>query len=188
MIGKAIIISAPSGAGKTSIVRYLLQEIPQLSFSISATTREKRAHEISDEDYYFLTRNEFQERIDQNAFVEWEEVYEGTRYGTLNSEVHRIWDSGRAVIFDVDVVGGKNLKDQFQDNALAIFISVPDLDTLRERLAGRQTETIESLNQRVAKASAEMEFAGEFDEVVINDDLPIAQDKVKRLVLAFLAQ
>ena len=151
--GKAIIFSAPSGSGKTSLVKHLMQQVPNLGFSISACTRDKRGrHEVHGRDYYFLSIDEFKNKIDQDQFVEWEEVYAGNFYGTLKEEVYRIWKEGKAVIFDVDVKGGLALKKYFGDQALAIFVKVPSLDVLESRLNDRGTESEESLSRRIYNA------------------------------------
>src|SRR5690606_1769266 len=161
--GKAIIVSAPSGSGKTTIVKHLIQNNPNLGFSISACTRDKRGRdEKNGKDYYFLTPEEFKNKIDQNAFVEWEEVYEGNFYGTLKEEIQRIWNEGKHVIFDVDVKGGLNLKKYFGENGLAIFVKVPSLDVLKARLKDRGTESEESLSRRLYKAQFEMTFENRF--------------------------
>lgn len=157
--GKAFIFSAPSGSGKTTIVKHLLSSRNDLGFSISACTRDKRGrHEVHGKDYYFLSPQEFKQKIDDDEFIEWEEVYEGNFYGTLKSEIQRIWDSGKHVIFDVDVKGGLQLKEYFGDKALAVFVKVPSLDTLEERLKDRGTESEESLSRRIYKAKFEMSF------------------------------
>lgn len=172
MAGKALIFSAPSGSGKTTIVKHLLSTNPDLGFSISASTRDKRGRtEQHGKDYYFLTPEEFKKRIDNNEFVEWEEVYEGNFYGTLKSEVERIWKGGKNVIFDVDVKGGLNLKKYFGDNGLAIFVKVPSIEVLKERLHDRGTETDESLSRRLFKAKFEMSFQDQFDIVLVNENL-----------------
>jgi len=169
--GKAFIFSAPSGSGKTTIVKHLLAHNPSLSFSISACTRSQRPNEVHGRDYYFMSPAEFKSKIEENAFVEWEEVYEGKYYGTLLSEVERIWQQGKHVVFDVDVLGGINLKKFFGDRALAIFVKVPSIDMLRERLTARNTESAESLNQRVAKAEEELQYEKDFDITLVNDHL-----------------
>jgi guanylate kinase len=182
MPGKALIFSAPSGSGKTTIVKYLLQNNPDLGFSISASTRDKRGRiEQNGKDYYFLTPAEFKKKIDQDEFIEWEEVYAGNFYGTLKSEINRIWGEGKNVIFDVDVKGGINLKKYFGDKALAVFVKVPTLDLLKERLKGRETESPESLSRRLFKAQFEMTFQDRFDEVLINEDLQTSQREAQRL-------
>ncbi len=182
MPGKALIFSAPSGSGKTTIVKYLLQNNPDLGFSISASTRDKRGRiEQNGKDYYFLTPVEFKKKIDQDEFIEWEEVYEGNFYGTLKSEINRIWGEGKNVIFDVDVKGGINLKKYFGDKALAVFVKVPTLDLLKERLKSRETESTESLSRRLFKAQFEMTFQDRFDVVLINEDLQRSQQDAQRL-------
>jgi guanylate kinase len=185
--GKAIIFSAPSGSGKTSLVKHLMQEVPNLGFSISACTRDKRGrHEVHGRDYYFLSIDEFKQKIDQDAFVEWEEVYAGNFYGTLKEEVHRIWKEGKAVIFDVDVKGGLALKKYFGEQALAIFVKVPSLDVLESRLNDRGTESEESLSRRIYKAKFEMTFEAQFDVTVFNDDFTRSSADTVALVTEFL--
>lgn len=172
MPGKALIFSAPSGSGKTTIVKHLLDTNPDLGFSISASTRDRRGRtEENGKDYYFLTPDDFKKKIDEKAFIEWEEVYEGNFYGTLKSEIERIWQSGKNVIFDVDVKGGLNLKKYFGDKALAVFVKVPSVEVLRERLNDRGTESPESLSRRLFKANFEMSFQDQFDVVLVNEDL-----------------
>ena len=185
--GKAIIFSAPSGSGKTSLVKHLMQQVSNLGFSISACTRDKRGrHEVHGRDYYFLSIDEFKKKIDADAFVEWEEVYAGNFYSTLKEEVHRIWNQGKAVIFDVDVKGGLALKKYFGDQALAIFVKVPSLDVLESRLNDRGTETEESLSRRIYKAKFEMTFEGQFDVTVFNDDFTRSSADAVALVTEFL--
>ncbi len=185
--GKAIIFSAPSGSGKTSLVKELMKQVPNLGFSISACTRDKRGrHEVHGRDYYFLSIDEFKNKIDQEEFVEWEEVYAGNFYGTLKEEVHRIWKEGKAVIFDVDVKGGLALKKYFGDQALAIFVKVPSLDVLESRLNDRGTETEESLSRRIYKAKFEMTFEAQFDVTVFNDDFTRSSADAVALVTEFL--
>lgn len=169
--GKAIIFCAPSGSGKTTIVHRLLKSNPELAFSVSATTRPKRDLEKHGVDYYFLNSDEFESKVKQDAFIEWEEVYAGTRYGTLKEEINRLWDAGKNVIFDVDVKGALNLKKYFGDQALSIFVRVPSLEVLRARLITRGTETPESLERRLGKAASELTFKNQFDVDLINDDL-----------------
>ena len=186
MEGKAIIFSAPSGSGKTTIVRHLLEKNPDLGFSISASTRDRRGRtEAHGKDYYFLTPEEFKKKIDGNEFVEWEEVYEGNFYGTLKSEIDRIWKNGKNVIFDVDVKGGINLKNYFRDKALAIFVKVPSMEVLKERLHDRGTESEESLSRRLFKANFEMTFQDKFDKVLINEDLEHSLQQAQLLYDAF---
>jgi len=185
--GKAIIFSAPSGSGKTSLVKELMKQVPDLGFSISACTRDKRGrHEVHGRDYYFLSIDEFKNKIDQDEFVEWEEVYAGNFYGTLKEEVLRIWKEGKAVIFDVDVKGGLALKKYFGDQALAIFVKVPSLDVLESRLNDRGTETEESLSRRIYKAKFEMTFEAQFDVTVFNDDFTRSSADTVALVTEFL--
>ena len=169
--GKAIIFSAPSGSGKTTLVRHLLASNCNLAFSVSATTRSQRANEIHGKDYYFLTYEEFEQRIRKNQFVEWEEVYPGHFYGTLKSEIERIWCNHQNVIFDIDVKGGLALKQYFGNRALAIFVKAPSITELRHRLMVRATDPSDSINQRVEKATYEMSFAGQFDLIINNDRL-----------------
>jgi guanylate kinase len=172
MAGKAIIFSAPSGSGKTTIVKHLLATNADLGFSISASTRDKRGRtEENGKDYYFLTPEDFKKKIDANEFIEWEEVYAGNFYGTLKSEIERIWHEGKNVIFDVDVKGGINLKKYFGDKALSVFVKVPSYEVLAERLRERGTETEESLSRRLFKAKFEMSFQDKFDVVLVNEDL-----------------
>lgn len=186
MPGKALIFSAPSGSGKTTIVKHLLANNPTLGFSISASTRDKRGRtEENGKDYYFLTPEEFKQKIDNDEFIEWEEVYAGNFYGTLKSEIERIWREGKDVVFDVDVQGGIKLKNYFGDKALSIFVKVPNIDTLRDRLKTRGTESEESLSRRLFKAKFEMGFADQFDEVLVNDNLENAFNKAQRLYTNF---
>ncbi|KAB7729331.1 guanylate kinase [Rudanella paleaurantiibacter] len=186
MDGKLIIFSAPSGSGKTTIVRHLLAENNNLGFSISACTRDRRGRaEENGKDYYFLTPEEFKHKIDLGEFVEWEEVYVGAFYGTLKSEIERLWASGKHVLFDVDVQGGLKLKEYYGDKALAIFVRVPDEETLRQRLIGRGTETEDSLSKRLFKVHFEMSFQDRFDVVLINDDLETSYQKAQQLVDEF---
>ncbi len=185
--GKAIIFSAPSGAGKTTIVNHLIKNIPNLGFSISACTRDKRGRtEVDGVDYYFLSAQDFKNKIDKNEFVEWEEVYEGNFYGTLEAEIQRIWDSGKHVIFDVDVKGGIKLKRYFEDNALAIFVKVPSVEILEQRLKDRNSESSSSLSQRLYKAKFEMTFEKEFDITLVNEDLKTSLRKAEKVVTEFL--
>ncbi|TRX53720.1 guanylate kinase [Fulvivirga sp. M361] len=187
--GKAFIFSAPSGSGKTTIVRHLLNTRSDLGFSISASTRDKRGRtEENGKDYYFLTPEEFRSKIDHNEFIEWEEVYAGNFYGTLKSEIERIWAEGKHVIFDVDVKGGLNLKNYFGDKALAIFVKVPSLEELKCRLTDRNTESESSLSQRVFKAKFEMGFEDKFDVTLLNEELDQSLLKAERLIDNFAIQ
>ena len=186
-MGKLIVISAPSGAGKTSIISHLLNEMGGISFSVSACSREKRDNETDGKDYYFLGAEGFKKKIQEDSFLEWEEVYENQFYGTLKSELERIWDEGKTVIFDVDVVGGVNIKKQYPKNCLSIFIMPPSIAVLRERLGGRGSETEESLQKRLGKAEQEIARNQEFDAVVVNDNLDIACEEVKQLVKKFIS-
>ena len=186
MQDKAIIVSAPSGAGKTSIVKHLLSEFPVLSFSVSACSRPKRDGERDTKDYYFLTVDEFHEKIERCEFLEWEEVYPGSYYGTLRSEVRRIWSLGKVPIFDVDVKGGLTLKKYFKKSALSIFIQPPSLNVLRQRLKLRGTENSESLKKRIGKAEFEMTFSDKFDNVIVNNELVKATADARELVDNFL--
>jgi len=187
MNGKLIIFSAPSGAGKTTIVKRLLEKYNgQIAFSISASTREPRAGEVHGKDYYFISKEEFLHRIAKKEFVEFEEVYSGTFYGTLRSEIERIWALGKAVIFDIDVVGGLHLKRKFGEQALAIFVQPPTLDILIERLRGRGTDSEEKLKERIEKADKELAFAPQFDVILKNDDLDVACEEATELLLQFL--
>ena len=185
---KVIIFSAPSGSGKTTIVHELLKRYPQFEFSISATSRAPRGAERDGVDYYFLTEEEFLHRIEADAFVEWEAVYAGTHYGTLRSEVDRIWSKGNVIIFDVDVVGGVNLKRIFGDKACSVFIMPPSIEELERRLIGRGTDAPEVIAKRVAKAGQEIERAPEFDHVVVNDDLQRAIADTCAIIDNFIAQ
>lgn len=186
MKGKLIIFSAPSGAGKTTIVRQLLERGLNLEFSVSATSRSPRPNELHGRDYYFLTLEEFKTRVAAGDFLEWEEVYNGICYGTLKSEVDRICDAGKNVIFDVDVVGGLNIKKQFGEQALAIFVQPPSVNELRTRLKNRSTETEEKIAMRIAKAEHELSFAPQFDVVVVNDTLENAVIEAEKLVRNFI--
>ena len=187
MPGKLIIFSAPSGSGKTTIVQYLLRTHPSLGFSISATTRPPRGEKETDgRDYYFLSREEFEARIAHNEFAEWEEVYNGTYYGTLKSEIERLWKEGKDVIFDVDVIGGLNLKKGYLEKALAIYVDIPDFDHLEQRLRLRATETEEKIQQRLEKAQHEREFRNQFDVILLNAKLEKALVEASQLVEDFL--
>lgn len=186
-MGKCIIFSAPSGAGKTTIVRYLLGSNLNLEFSISACSRPKRGNEFHGRDYYFLSTEEFKQKIAADEFVEWEEVYKDNFYGTLKNEIERIWAAGKHVIFDVDVKGGINLKKHFGKNALSVFVMPPSIEQLEKRLRSRNTETEESLKRRLDKAALELSYASQFDYVLLNDDLEKACNDAKHKVNAFLS-
>ena len=189
MDNKVVIFSAPSGAGKSTIVNHLLGIHPELEFSISATSRAPRGQEQHDKEYYFFSADDFRQMIAEDKFVEYEEVYAGSFYGTLRSEVERIWAKGHAIVFDIDVQGGVNLKRIFGDKALSVFIQAPSVEVLRERLVGRGTDTEEAIERRVAKAASEMEFAaGKFDHVLINDDLDTAKTEAERIITEFLSK
>lgn len=184
--GKCIIISAPSGAGKTTLVKHLLSKFKNLEFSVSATSRQKRDTETHGRDYYFITPAEFQNRIAKGDFLEWEEVYKDHYYGTLKSELERIWKKGHHVIFDVDVVGGLNLKKILGNSALAVFVMPPSIEHLHDRLQKRQTETPASLAKRVAKAAEEIKSADRFDRILVNDKLEDSCREATALVENFL--
>lgn len=188
MTGKAIIFSAPSGSGKTTLVRHLLNLPLGLEFSVSACSRDKRANEKHGVDYYFLGVEGFKEKIAENAFIEWEEVYENQFYGTLKSEIERIWEAGNHVIFDVDVIGGLNLKKAFGNKALAVFVKAPSVDELENRLRMRQSETEESIQKRLNKAKKEMSFEPQFDVTMVNDNLKDAMKQAEKMVSEFLNQ
>ncbi|HEY4322537.1 MAG TPA: guanylate kinase [Mucilaginibacter sp.] len=185
--GKLIIFSAPSGAGKTTIVHHLLTKFPQLEFSISATTRRARGDEQNGEDYYFISKEEFLHRIAKKQFVEFEEVYSGTFYGTLRTEIERIWQKGKTVIFDIDVEGGLHLKRKYEDQALAIFVQPPSLEVLKERLAARGTDSQEKLKERFIKAEKELNYAPRFDIILKNHDLQTACDEAEDLITKFIS-
>ena len=185
-MGKLIVISAPSGAGKTSIVHHLLKNMPELSFSVSACSREKRDNETHGKDYYFLGVEGFQDKIKEAAFLEWEQVYENQYYGTLKSEIERIWSEGKTVIFDVDVIGGLNIKKQYPKECLSLFIMPPSVDVLRERLSGRGSESEEKLEMRLAKAEQEISKNQEFDKVILNDDFGIACEETMAVITNFI--
>ena len=187
MDNKVVIFSAPSGAGKSTIVNHLLGIHPELEFSISATSRAPRGLEQHGKEYYFFSADDFRQMIAEDKFVEYVEVYAGSFYGTLRSEVERIWAKGHAIVFDIDVQGGVNLKRIFGDQALSVFIQAPSVEVLRERLVGRGTDTEEAIERRIAKAASEMEFAnGKFDYVLINDNLATAKAEAESVISRFL--
>lgn len=183
---KLVVFSAPSGSGKTTIVRELLKRFPQFEFSISATSRAPRGAERHGVDYYFLSAEEFRRAVAEDRFVEWEEVYSGTCYGTLRSEMERIWRKGNVIVFDVDVMGGLNLKRIFGERACALFIMPPSIETLRERLVGRGTDSPETIECRLAKAEFELSKAPGFDHVIVNDDLQTAIGEAASILSDFL--
>ena len=183
---KVIIFSAPSGSGKTTLVKHCLQTFPQLAFSVSCTTRQSRGTEQDGIDYHFISPAEFREKIAEDAFVEFEEVYEDKYYGTLKSEVERIWEQGKAVIFDVDVKGGVSLKRFFADKALSIFIMPPSIEELEKRLISRGTDDAATIRTRVEKAHEELAFNDNFDMIIVNDDLDIAKEQIVETVENFL--
>lgn len=183
---KVIIFSAPSGSGKTTLVKHCLQQFPQLQFSVSATTRALRGEEIHGKDYFFLSVEAFKKLISENAFVEYEEVYHDKFYGTLKSEVESIWQSGKTVIFDVDVKGGIALKKYFGDKALSVFIMPPSVEELERRLVSRATDDPETIKTRVAKASEEMTYKDQFDAIIVNNDLDEAKNTTENILKNFL--
>ncbi len=186
-MNKVIIFSAPSGSGKTTLVKHCLEKFPQLEFSVSCTTRNSRGSEQNGIDYHFISPDEFRQKISENAFVEFEEVYTDKYYGTLKSEVERIWNTGKTVIFDVDVKGGISLKKYFAKQALSIFIMPPSIEELERRLVSRATDDAETIRTRVEKASEEMTFKDQFDKIVVNNDLDEAKSSVEQLLKNFLS-
>lgn len=188
MKGKLLIFSAPSGSGKSTIVNYLLTQNLNLAFSVSATSRAPRGTEQHGVEYFFLTSDEFRQRIDQEEFLEFEEVYEGCFYGTLKTHIEELLRAGKNVVFDVDVVGGVNIKKYYGDNALSVFIQPPSIEELRQRLTGRGTDSPEVIEKRIQKAAYELTFSDKFDVVVVNDDLETAKKDTLQIVKAFLEQ
>ena len=187
--GKLIVFSAPSGSGKTTIVRHLLAQADlNLEFSISAATREARGEEVNGKDYYFMSLDQFKQHIKNEDFVEWEEVYRDNFYGTLKSEVERIWAKGKNVIFDIDVAGGLRIKSKFPEETLAVFVKPPSVDELKRRLKERSTESEEKINMRIAKAHVELATAPQFDVIIKNYDLEVALDEAYQLVKAFISK
>ena len=183
---KLVVFSAPSGSGKTTLVHHLLQQGLPVGFSISATSRPPREKEKDGVDYFFMSENSFREKIAENAFLEYEEVYEGTFYGTLRSAVDRLWKTGKTVLFDIDVVGGLNVKRQYPDQCLALFIQPPSLSELEKRLRGRGTDNEKKIKERLTKATKELDLANQFDKVIVNDDLETAKEEVGKAVHDFL--
>jgi len=184
--GKLIIITAPSGAGKTSVTKYLLEKVPQISFSVSATTRKPRSNETDGVDYYFISQEQFHEKIQQNDFIEWEMVYEGKYYGTFRSELERIWNENKLPLLDIDVKGAIHVLEQFDENCLTIFIEPPSIEELKRRLQSRGTESLESLQTRLNKAVFELSFKQHFNKIIINDDLQQACLEAEATVKSFL--
>lgn len=184
--GKIIIITAPSGAGKTSITHHLMKAFPQLAFSVSAATRPIRGNEKNGVDYYFISADEFKSKIKQNEFVEWEMVYEGKYYGTLKSELQRIWDNNQVPVLDIDVKGAIHVQQQYPDSSLSLFIEPPSVDELKKRLEARGTETAASIAARVNKAAYEISFKVHFNKVIVNEDLKTACEKAVKIVKDFL--
>lgn len=181
-----VVFTAPSGAGKTTLVRHLLEKYDFLDFSISACTREKRAHEIDGKDYYFISPEEFKAKIEADEFIEFEEVYENQFYGTLRSEVERIWNSGKAIVFDIDVKGAVNIKKRYKDNCLTVFVKPPSFEVLVERLRNRNTESEASLKKRITRVKRELSYETDFDTVVVNDLLEVAKKESEYLVENFI--
>ena len=185
---KAILFSAPSGSGKTTIIREILKRFDCFEFSISATSRQPREGERDGIDYYFLTHEAFLQRVSDNQFLEWEEVYAGTCYGTLKSEIDRIWDNGHVIIFDVDVNGGMNIKKYFGNDALALFIMPPSVEVLEQRLRSRGTESEEAITKRLARSAAELKMSDQFDITIINDELEKAVDQTQEIINKYLSE
>ena len=183
--GKMFIFTAPSGAGKTTIVRHLLKQYDFLDFSVSATTRDRRPHEVDGKDYYFMSREEFDKKVEADEFIEWEEVYED-RYGTLKSEVDRVWESNKHIVFDIEVKGATNIKNLYGDKCKAIFIKPPSLEVLIERLTNRNTESASSLRKRIARVKREMTYQNSFDGVLVNDLLDVALKEAEFFVETFI--
>ena len=187
MKGKLLIFSAPSGSGKTTLLNHVMANIPEMAFSVSATTRPPRGEEVNGREYYFLSMDEFKQRVENGEFLEWEEVYPGRCYGTLLAVVAQMQEDGKHVAFDVDVCGGVNIKNHYGDQALSVFIQAPSVEVLRQRLINRGTDSMEEIENRVAKAEWETEFAkGKFDRTIINDDLETAKREILEVVTAFL--
>ncbi len=185
-MNKLIIFTAPSGAGKTTIVRHLLKKYDQLAFSVSATNRACRPHEEAGKDYYFLSTEEFKTRVENKEFLEWEEVYDDQYYGTLKSEIERIWETGKCIIFDIDVKGAENIKKTYPDNSYAVFVKAPSIEALLNRLQNRKTESPASLRKRITRAKEEMKYEKNFDIVLVNDILDVTLKEAENIVENFL--
>lgn len=185
-VKKIIVITAPSGSGKTSITKHLMTCFPQLAFSVSATTRQPRVNETHGKDYYFISREEFSEYIEQDAFVEWEMVYEGLYYGTLKKEIDKIWSSHQVPVLDIDVKGALQIKKLYPEHTITLFIAPPSIESLRQRLVKRGTDSASSIEKRILKASAEIEQQNQFDRIVLNDDLQKACDEATSIISVFL--
>tara|TARA_B100000035_G_scaffold118397_1_gene100392 strand:- start:4008 stop:4574 length:567 start_codon:yes stop_codon:yes gene_type:complete len=186
MTNKLIVFSAPSGAGKTTLVKYILKTFSEIQFSISATSRKARGEERDGKDYYFLSDQEFKARIKNDEFIEYEEVYGGNHYGTLKSEVDRIWKDKKIAIFDIDVVGGANIKGMFPDETLSIFVMPPSIEILRERLIERGDVSKEEIDVRIKKAESELDYASKFDNIIINNDLEESKKIALTLIKEFI--
>ena len=186
-MGKAILFSAPSGCGKTTIIKELMQYFDCFDFSISATSRAPRGEEVNGRDYYFLSREEFMQRVERDEFLEWEEVYQGTCYGTLKSEVERIWATGKVIVFDVDVNGGRSIKRYFGQDALSIFVLPPSVEVLEQRLRSRGTDSEEAIAKRLARSAEELKQAPQFDVAIVNDDLQRAVEETRITIERFLS-
>lgn len=185
-MGKAILFSAPSGCGKTTIIKELMQYFDCFDFSISATSRKPRGEEVDGRDYYFLSHDDFKARVDKGDFLEWEEVYQGTCYGTLKSEVERIWNNGKVIVFDVDVNGGKNIKRYFGSDALSVFVMPPSIEVLEQRLRSRGTDSEEAIVKRLGRSAEELKQAPHFDVTIVNDDLQRAINEAKQIIEKFI--
>jgi guanylate kinase len=183
---KIIVITAPSGAGKTSITKHLMKCFPQLAFSVSATTRQPRVNELDGKDYYFISRDEFSQYIEQNAFIEWEMVYEGVYYGTLKNEMDKIWHADQVPVLDIDVKGALQIKKLYPEQTITLFIAPPSIESLRERLMNRGTDSAASIEKRILKASSELAHKNEFDQIILNDDLQKACDEATSIINVFL--
>ena len=185
-MGKAILFSAPSGCGKTTIIKELMQYFDCFDFSISATSRKPRGEEVDGRDYYFLSHDDFKARVDKGDFLEWEEVYQGTCYGTLKSEVERLWNNGKVIVFDVDVNGGKNIKRYFGNDALSVFVMPPSIEVLEQRLRSRGTDSEEAIAKRLGRSAEELKQAPHFDVTIVNDDLQRAVNEAKQIIEKFI--